>query len=392
MGALPARPTTPKPTRAAGLARLADFTPRMGAAYAAGRNQDAGPGAPSAVSGLSPWVRHRLVTEAELIAAAEAAHGPSGAAKFVQEVLWRTYWKGWLEQRPSVWHSYKAAVAHLRADTAGDVAAVAAGRTGIACMDHWARELTETGTLHNHARMWFASIWCFTLTLPWQLGADLFLQHLRDADAASNTLSWRWVAGLQTRGKPYIARAENIVRYTAGRFNPAGQLNEAPSPLPLDPPEPLAPLPAPAPPPQGRAALLLHEDDLLPETLPLGRAQLAAIGGLAVPHARSPAGCAPAAAAWAHGALSDGLDRAARHFGVPAQAITNLADWAQDTGCETIITPHAPTGWTADHLAAAEPHLANRGIRLHRIQRPWDTNLWPHAQAGFFSFAAHAKH
>jgi deoxyribodipyrimidine photo-lyase len=123
----------------------------MGAAYAAGRNHDAGPGAHGAVSGLSPWVRHRLVTEAELIAAAEAAHGAGGAAKFVQEVLWRSYWKGWIEQRPSVWHDYKAAVARGLADSAGEVAAVAAGRTGIACMDHWASELVNTGTLHNHA-------------------------------------------------------------------------------------------------------------------------------------------------------------------------------------------------------------------------------------------------
>lgn len=386
--ACPAPQAMPPPTRAAGLARLAEFTPRMGALYAAQRNHDAGPGAHGAVSGLSPWLRHRLVTEEEVIAAAEAAHGPAGAGKFVQEVLWRSYWKGWMEQRPAAWHGYKQAVTSGLAGAAGEVAAVTAGRTGIACMDFWARELVETGYLHNHARMWFASIWCFTLRLPWQLGADLFLRHLRDADAASNTLSWRWVAGLQTRGKPYIARAENIARYTGGRFNPVGQLNEAPSPLPLGPPEPAVKLPAPAPMPHGRVALLIHDDDLLAETLPVGGAQVAAIGGVAVPHARSPAGCATAAAAWAHGALADALDRAARHFGVPAGPVTELGAWAQQTGCGTVITPHAPVGWTADWLAAAEPGLAERGIALHRVWRAWDRNMWPHAQGGFFGFAA----
>jgi deoxyribodipyrimidine photo-lyase len=65
------------------------------------------------------------------------------------------------------------------------------------------QELVETGYLHNHARMWFASIWIFTLRLPWELGADFFLRHLLDGDAASNTLSWRWVAGLHTKGKHY---------------------------------------------------------------------------------------------------------------------------------------------------------------------------------------------
>jgi len=360
----------------------------MGEAYAAGRNHDAGPGAPTAVSGLSPWLRHRLLSEEETIAAALAAHGPARAGKFVQEVLWRTYWKGWLEQHPSVWQDYRAAVAAALPGAADDVAAVAAGRTGIACMDAWATELVETGYLHNHARMWFASIWCFTLRLPWQLGADLFLRHLRDADAASNTLSWRWVAGLQTRGKHYVARAENIARYTGGRFNPVGALDESPAPLQPGPPEPRMPLPVPAPPPQGRVALLLHEDDLLPETLPLGAAEVVAIGGIAVPEARSPGGCAPQAAAWTRDALADGLDRAAGHFGIPAAPIADVVAWAAATGCEIVVTPYAPVGWTADRLGAIEDGLTARGIRLYRIRRPWDGDLWPHAKAGFFAFAA----
>ena len=74
--------------------------------------------------------------------------------------------------------------------------------------------------------MWFASIWIFTLKLPWVLGADFFLCNLIDGDAASNTLSWRWVAGLHTKGKHYLARADNIERFTSGRFAPYGQLVE----------------------------------------------------------------------------------------------------------------------------------------------------------------------
>jgi len=378
------------PTRAAGLARLAEFTPRMGEAYASHRNHDSGPGAHHAVSGLSPWLRHRLLIEDEVVAAAQAAHGPKRAEKFVQEVFWRTYWKGWLEQHPAVWRDYRAAVAAALPDAAGEVAAVAAGRTGIACMDAWARELVETGYLHNHARMWFASIWCFTLRLPWQLGADFFLRHLLDADAASNTLSWRWVAGLQTRGKHYVARAENIARYTGGRFNPAGELNESPAPLPPGPPESRIALPVQHPPPQGRVALLLHEDDLLAETLPLGSAQVATIGGIGAPEVRSPAGCAPMAAAWARGALADGLDRAARHYRVGAETVEDVAAWAQAAGCETVVTPYAPVGWTADRLMGIEDDLAARGIMLHRVLRNWDRERWPYATGGFFAFWAKA--
>ena len=226
------------------------------------------------------------------------------------------------------------------------------------------------------------------MRLPWQLGADLFLRHLLDADAASNTLSWRWVAGLQTRGKHYTARAENIARYTGGRFNPVGELNEAPAPLQLGPPEPRIPLPATPSSPQGRVALLLHEDDLLAETLPLGRAEVVAIGGIAVPEARSPAGCAPLAAAWARGALIDGLNRAARHFGVSAEPVADIAAWAEAAKCTTVVIPYAPVGWTADWLATVEGELGAHGIRFNRIRRPWDTDLWPHAKGGFFAFSA----
>ncbi|OYY04155.1 MAG: hypothetical protein B7Y73_04970, partial [Acidocella sp. 35-58-6] len=237
-----------------------------------------------------------------------------------------------------------------------------------------------------------ASIWCFTLRLPWQCGADLFLRHLLDADAASNTLSWRWVAGLQTRGKHYVARAENIARYTRGRFNPVGELNETPAPLPSTTPEPPKPAPRPSAPLSGDVALLLHEDDLLPETLPMGCSRVVAIGGLAVPAGRSPSGCSLLTTEWTNGALADGLWRAAHHFNAPAQSITDIAAWAEATACEVVVTPYAPAGWTADRLVIIEDQLAARGIRLHRILRPWDQDRWPHATGGFFAFSASVSH
>ena len=66
--------------------------------------------------------------------------------------------------------------------------------------------------------MWFASIWIFTLKLPWQKGAEFFMQYLYDGDAASNTLSWRWVAGLQTKGKNYSAQSWNISKFTNNKY------------------------------------------------------------------------------------------------------------------------------------------------------------------------------
>ena len=213
-------------TRAEGEKIMAAFAPRMGRRYANGRNTDHGPYAHKAVSVMSPYVRRRLVTEQDLVATALAAHGPEDAEKFVHEVIWRGYFKGWLERRPLVWASY---VAGVEADLAAldrdrrlrrDVERAMNGQTGIECFDAWATELVETGYLHNHARMWFGSIWIFTLGLPWRLGADFFYRHLLDGDAASNTLGWRWVAGLHTRGKPYPADAQNIAAFSNGRFSP----------------------------------------------------------------------------------------------------------------------------------------------------------------------------
>ena len=218
--------TTFLPSRDEALRRLSAFLPRAGRAYANDRNVDLGPDRRDNVSNLSPYLRYRLITERQVVAAVLGRHGAEAAQKFVQEVCWRTYWKGWLETRPEVWARFESDRDAARAAIGGGLAkaleAAETGATGIDGFDDWAAELVETGYMHNHARMWFASIWIFTLCLPWTLGADFFLRYLIDADPASNTLSWRWVAGLQTRGKTYLATAENIARYTGDRYKPKG--------------------------------------------------------------------------------------------------------------------------------------------------------------------------
>ena len=195
-----------EPTRRAGLERLVGFLPRSGRAYERSRNFDFGPDSRGNVSMLSPYVRHRLTTEEEVLAAVLDEHGREASSKFIDEIFWRAYFKGWLEHRPTVWTDYREEVVRLSRTLESDsqlqaaYAAATGGRTGIDCFDSWAAELVDTGYLHNHARMWFASIWVFTLKLPWQLGADFFFRNLLDGDPASNTLGWRWVCGLHTKG------------------------------------------------------------------------------------------------------------------------------------------------------------------------------------------------
>ncbi|MEL6689149.1 MAG: FAD-binding domain-containing protein [Pseudomonadota bacterium] len=375
------------PTRTAALERLTAFLPKAGRDYAAKRNYDL-PGHPH-VSALSPYIRHRALTEAEVLEATLARFAPSTAEKFIQEVYWRTYWKGWLELRPEVWDRYQVelddAVATLDKDRALRRAWQDAcnGETGLDCFDYWANQLVDTGYMHNHARMWFASIWIFTLRLPWVLGADFFLRHLLDGDPASNTLGWRWVGGIQTRGRVYAAKADNISRYTEGRFNPDG-LERDPQPLqdaPFDPPL-AAPVSDPAEPGR-RTAVLLHWEDLSPTALMRRDHDEVAV-----------------LKPFEHGTPLDVSDRvlsfrtqltddAASRYGAsdaPRLLSSDLAAWASRKGIEQIVTAYAPVGPVAQELSQAERDLAQQGIALKRQMRAFDSNAWPHATKGFFKF------
>lgn len=384
-----------EPGRAAGLARMEAFTPQMGRAYSANRNIDLGPGRNDHVSGLSPWVRRRLVSEETVVRAALEAHGPRAAEKFVQEVLWRTYWKGWLEMRPEVWTAYAAEVAERRArGEAGSEAVLAAeqGRTGIEGFDDWARELVQTGWLHNHARMWFASIWVFTLKLPWALGADFFLRHLLDGDPASNTLSWRWVAGLQTPGKTYLATADNIARFTEGRFRPGGLASEAFA-VEGEPAPAARPLPVAAgATPDGPHLLLITTEDLTPEDS-VGPWEICGVVSAMEPGTDLRG---ELARRFLYGGLEDAERRAAGRYGQAVRRLERLGgpalvEAARAAGATGVVTAYAPVGPTASALAGARPGLQAAGLDLVSVRRPWDETLWPLASRGFFPFREKAE-
>ena len=209
------------PSRAKALDRLESFVENNLAEYSKLRNFDFGPEKRSNVSCLSPYITHGIVNEQEIIKKSLGKFSFSKNEKFIQEVLWRTYWKGWLELRPNVWSDYLTELIKIKENLKNNQNYKNAieGKTKIDCFNQWVIELKENNYLHNHTRMWFASIWIFTLELPWQLGAEFFMQHLYDGDAASNTLGWRWVAGVQTQGKHYLASEWNIKKFTTNRFN-----------------------------------------------------------------------------------------------------------------------------------------------------------------------------
>ncbi len=207
-------------SRAKALNQLNNFVDNNLAEYSKLRNFDFGPKHRSNISCLSPYITHGIINEKEVIQKSLNKSSFSKNEKFIQEVLWRTYWKGWLELRPNVWTDYLVELNQIRNEFQDNQVYLSAiqGKTNIDCFNEWVNELKENNYLHNHTRMWFASIWIFTLDLPWQLGAEFFIQHLYDGDAASNTLGWRWVAGVQTQGKHYLASEWNIKKFTNNRF------------------------------------------------------------------------------------------------------------------------------------------------------------------------------
>ena len=208
-------------SRAKALDKLNYFVENNLSEYSKLRNFDYGPDNRSNISCLSPYITHGIINEKEVIKKSLNKFSFAKNEKFIQEVLWRTYWKGWLELRPSVWTDFLIELKKIKEDFQNNQTYQNAieGKTNVECFNYWVNELKENNYLHNHTRMWFASISIFTLNLPWQLGAEFFMQHLYDGDAASNTLGWRWVAGVQTQGKHYLASEWNIKKFTNNRFN-----------------------------------------------------------------------------------------------------------------------------------------------------------------------------
>ena len=375
--------------------RLEAFLPKVGR-YAADRNYDR-PGHP-AVSLLSPYLQRHLLSEEEVCHAVLEQYSWESAEKFLQEVCWRTYWKGWLEMRPGIWASYRERLARDEPpELAKNIARAEEGATGIDCFDHWVRELKETNYLHNHVRMWFASLWIFTLKLPWERGADFFFRHLMDADPASNTLGWRWVGGWQTPGKTYLARSSNITRYTEGRWSPEDALlaTEAPAPaLSREELRPTQPLSWDEFPPSlgEKTGLLVFGDDLNPLSTPLREVSPEAIG-LLTDEAFAPSyHLAPLVRHFHHQATTDAQSRLQEHWQKPVDLLKDHAaspetvnHWIQSRGLTHLLLLRPTVGPWRDRWTVLRQSLPPE-ITLTETARPWDQALWPHATAGFFRF------
>lgn len=208
-----------EPTAAAAQARLQAVDPE---AYARSRNALGG-----AVTRLSPYVTHGLLTLPEVLANVAARHRLTVAHKFVFELGWREYFHHqWAQHGAGVFDSLRAGP--LPDDAYADAVPpdVREARTGVPAIDAAVCTLYASGYLHNHARLWLASYLVHLRKVHWRAGADWLYGHLLDGDLASNHLSWQWVAGTGS-SKPYLFNAENVARHAPPSWRSPGSVIDA---------------------------------------------------------------------------------------------------------------------------------------------------------------------
>lgn len=361
-------------TRQQALAHLQEFVERAGR-YSRDRNHVVS--GHENVSCLSAAIRHRLITEWEVAAAPLKKYAVSTVEKFTQEVYWRSYWKGWLSLRPQVWTEYLEGI-----QDHPDAEAIRLGKGPVAVMNGFARELVETGYLHNHARMWFAAYWVHVARLPWQLGAKFFQDHLLDFDPASNTLSWRWVAGLQTPGKTYLPRRTNIEKYLAPELLDSGGLEFLENPTAVVPENAERPgVTRPSLPevevPQDGKVLWIHEEDLNPESSPLEnyRPSKIVVSGNFFGKSRLQE-------EWLEAAFDDVQERVRKHYDVSVERTDDLIAWAEKNEFCKIVAMRPEVGPLHDRLKS----FGAAGLDLKLVVRPEDRYLRSFAKSGFFGF------
>ena len=393
-------------SREAALRGLESFLSGAADDYRKKRNVDFGSNKHAFVSQLSPYISSGLISEKEIIIQVLERHSLDKAYKFIQEVFWRSYWKGWLEHRPNLWQCYwellTSSFDSVMANPAAQTIYFKAceGQTDIAVFNSWVKELKETGYLHNHARMWFASIWIFTFKLPWELGADLFYRYLLDGDPATNTLSWRWVAGLHTRGKIYLATKQNIAKFAKGRLLDMGVGDRGLENLSQDALTIQENLPSSAfklaavqekrlnyqCEPDERRGFLFTEGGL--STIPPDFITNAA--GLRL-EGRSPIeSSSDLVDSFLRQAIRSTLSRIAtedKRLLVEDRrllSIREVVEWAKKHQLTSVLVAYAPQGPCHEALKVLKGELGFHDIELKEVGSAYDQSIWRHSRRGFF--------
>jgi deoxyribodipyrimidine photo-lyase len=177
-----------------------------------------------AVTGLSPYITHGLVSLPEVLAGVTAKHPLDVQHKFVFELGWREYFRHvWAFRGEEIFESLREGLLPQTSYSALLPADIRQAASGVPVIDMAVRTLYTTGDVHNHARMWLASYVVHVRKVDWRIAADWLYGHLLDGDLASNHLSWQWVAGTGS-SKPYLFNADNVARYAPAPWHSPGSV------------------------------------------------------------------------------------------------------------------------------------------------------------------------
>jgi deoxyribodipyrimidine photo-lyase len=164
-----------------------------------------------AVTCLSPYISRGVISTRQVLKSVlEKGYKFSQIESFLKELCWRDYF-----QRVGQCKDLNTEIRHKQEPVLNDEIPfqILSATTGIHGIDNAINQLYQTGYMHNHCRMYTASLVCNIARSHWHQPAKWMYYHLLDGDWASNACSWQWVAGSNSN-KKYYASQENINRHT----------------------------------------------------------------------------------------------------------------------------------------------------------------------------------
>jgi deoxyribodipyrimidine photo-lyase len=167
------------------------------------------------VTKLSPYITAGVISLQEIVDLVLINNSKRDSYKLIQELAWRDYFASVRQAlRDDIFKPIKRPQFESEQLSGRELpAAILNATTGITALDEALRKLYDTGYLHNHERMWLASVICNIAGTDWLTGAKWMYYYLVDGDLNSNMLSWQWVAGTFS-SKKYLANQENINKYS----------------------------------------------------------------------------------------------------------------------------------------------------------------------------------
>ncbi len=166
-----------------------------------------------AVTYLSPYISRGVISVKQVLEIIlDKGYTTGQVEKFLQELAWREYFQRvWQHLEDDIFDDIRhhcIGIQHRNIPTA-----IVDANTGIHSIDEAIRKLYATGYMHNHLRMYIASITCNIAKSNWQLPSQWMYYHLLDGDLASNVCSWQWVTG-NFSSRQYFCNQENINKYS----------------------------------------------------------------------------------------------------------------------------------------------------------------------------------